>query len=341
MRVALLSSLVAFTVTTTAILVTYPPKGEKIDWSKPVTIKWDSVETDPATFDLYLVNQAVNPSVSTLVASDVDASKGSYTIKANNRDLTASDTGGGYQIDLKASSGDGILAQSQQFKWIFVYLCFGDFFFHAFHFPGGIDYCQYYCFDVCFLDFFVDCFFLFSDYYSLLHHCVYPHHCFFIYYYIHFCFYLYFIFYDDFFYQCVYPKFLFFVYPFYRTKIHFDSFNTQYFFLEFYLEYIHIIKNYPFQHYYKDSLFYFFSPYIKINIYFYIVHLYFHLPFYYDYPYQNTILHFLHKHQDNFYIHFHFHKDDHVHYSAYQDNGNYLYRFGIYHLQCCWFAHPS
>lgn len=49
--------------------------------------------TDPATFDLYLVNQAVNPSVSTLVASDVDTGKGSYTIKANNQDLTASDTG--------------------------------------------------------------------------------------------------------------------------------------------------------------------------------------------------------------------------------------------------------
>lgn len=49
--------------------------------------------TDPDTFDLYLVNQAVNPSVSTLVASDVDTSKGSYTIKANNKDLTASDTG--------------------------------------------------------------------------------------------------------------------------------------------------------------------------------------------------------------------------------------------------------
>jgi hypothetical protein len=49
--------------------------------------------TDPATFDLYLVNQAVYPSVSTLVASDVDTTKGSYTIKANNQDLTASDTG--------------------------------------------------------------------------------------------------------------------------------------------------------------------------------------------------------------------------------------------------------
>jgi hypothetical protein len=49
--------------------------------------------TDPATFDLYLVNQAVNPSVSTLVASDIDTSTGSYTIKANNKDLTNSDTG--------------------------------------------------------------------------------------------------------------------------------------------------------------------------------------------------------------------------------------------------------
>ncbi|KAF3388813.1 GPI-anchored membrane protein [Penicillium rolfsii] len=275
MRVTILSFLVAFTATTTAILVTYPPKGEKIDWSKPVTIKWDSVETDPDTFDLYLVNQAVNPSVSTLVASNVDTSKGSYTIKANNQDLTPSDTGGGYQIDFKSSNGGGILAQSQQFK--------------------VVDYDQYYCIDVCFHDSFFDRFFLFSDHYSLLHQCVYPHHLFFINYYTYSYFYLCFIFYDELFFQCVYPKLFFLCYLCYRFKIPFGSFNPRYFFLEFYLEYIHNIKIYPFQHYTfytcKDSFLSVFSHYIKI--FFCIVYF----PFHNDYSNQDTYLHFLNQYQ--------------------------------------------
>lgn len=36
--------------------------------------------TDPSTFDLYLVNNAVYPTVEKKVASDVDTSKGSYTV---------------------------------------------------------------------------------------------------------------------------------------------------------------------------------------------------------------------------------------------------------------------
>ncbi|KAJ5380854.1 UPF0619 GPI-anchored membrane protein [Penicillium cataractarum] len=255
MRVTFLSSLVAFTVTTTAILVTYPPKGAKIDWSKPVTIKWDSVETDPSTFDLYVVNQAVNPSVSTLVASDIETSKGSYTIKANNEDLTTSDTGGGYQIDLKSSSGDGILAQSQQFKFLF----------------------------------------------------------------------------------------LVYFYPFYHFKIHFNVF-IHHFFLDFYLEYIYIIKDYPFK-YYKDSFIYFFSPHINVEVYFYIFFysVYLHIPFHYEDPNYYTYLYFLYKHQNLFVDHFNFdfYQDDYVHYPAHQDNGNHLYRFGIYYVQCRWFAHAS
>lgn len=58
--------------------------------------------TDPASFDLYLVNQAVNPSVSTLVASDVDTSKGSYTIKADDKALIGSDTGYGIIISARS-----------------------------------------------------------------------------------------------------------------------------------------------------------------------------------------------------------------------------------------------
>ncbi|KAF7719861.1 Cell wall beta-glucan synthesis protein [Penicillium ucsense] len=116
MRMSFVSSVVAFTAATSAILVTYPPKGAKIDLGQPLTIKWDAVETDPAKFDLYVVNQAVNPSVTTLIASGVDTTNGSYTIPANDASLTGTDTGGGYQIDFKSTSSGGILAQSQQFK---------------------------------------------------------------------------------------------------------------------------------------------------------------------------------------------------------------------------------
>ncbi|KAJ5168785.1 UPF0619 GPI-anchored membrane protein [Penicillium canariense] len=216
MRVVFLFFLVAFTVTTTAILVTYPPKGAKVDWSQPVIIKWRSVETDPTTFDLYVVNQAVNPSVSTLVASDVETSKGSYTIKANHKDLTSSDTGGGYQIDLKSSSGDGILAQSQQFQ-----VTDGKAEFSSAS-SSGIDCCQY-TFNVCFLDFFFDCFFHSCDYCSLLHH---PH----IYVYVDVCFYIYLYIVD-----IINISFYHYSYSYLYITFHYeDSYQSPYFHFFFY-----------------------------------------------------------------------------------------------------------
>jgi hypothetical protein len=36
--------------------------------------------TDPSSFDIYLVNNAVYPNVDKKIASDVDASDGSYTV---------------------------------------------------------------------------------------------------------------------------------------------------------------------------------------------------------------------------------------------------------------------
>lgn len=42
--------------------------------------------TDPKTFSIYLVNQDTFPNVETLIASDVDTSKGHYTMKAQDGD---------------------------------------------------------------------------------------------------------------------------------------------------------------------------------------------------------------------------------------------------------------
>ncbi|KAJ5125878.1 hypothetical protein N7448_005190 [Penicillium atrosanguineum] len=115
MRVAAMTSLMAFAVSAAGIVITSPRIGEKIDFSKPVTIKWQRVSTDPTTVDIVLVNEDVYPPVTETVASGVDADMGSYTIKAHKEDVSVSDTGGGYQVNFLSPSG-GILAQSQQFK---------------------------------------------------------------------------------------------------------------------------------------------------------------------------------------------------------------------------------
>ncbi|KAJ5776403.1 uncharacterized protein N7511_001414 [Penicillium nucicola] len=94
------------------LVVTSPRIGEKIDPDRPLTIKWQSVLTDPPTFSIELVNQNVYPPTTEVVAQDVDSSKGSYTVKAKS--FTDVDVGKGYQINFLSDS-NGILAQSQQF----------------------------------------------------------------------------------------------------------------------------------------------------------------------------------------------------------------------------------
>lgn len=40
----------------------------------------DNFSTDPSSFDIYLVNNAVYPPVNQLIAKNVETSKGSYTL---------------------------------------------------------------------------------------------------------------------------------------------------------------------------------------------------------------------------------------------------------------------
>ncbi|KAJ5661971.1 uncharacterized protein N7477_009587 [Penicillium maclennaniae] len=115
MRVAAVTSLVAFAVSAAGIVITSPKIGEKVDFSEPVTIKWQRVSTDPTTVDIVLVNEDVYPPVTETVASGIDTDKGSYTMKAHSKDVSDTDTGAGYQVNFLSPSG-GILAQSQQFK---------------------------------------------------------------------------------------------------------------------------------------------------------------------------------------------------------------------------------
>ncbi|KAL4747425.1 Ser-Thr-rich glycosyl-phosphatidyl-inositol-anchored membrane family-domain-containing protein [Aspergillus terricola var. indicus] len=114
MRFALASSLLPLAVSVGALQVTQPQKGAEIDPSSSFTVKWDSVSTDPSSFDLYLVNNAVYPSVEKKIASDIDTSDGSITVDG----VSGLENGGGYQINLFSNSGHntGILAQSEQFN---------------------------------------------------------------------------------------------------------------------------------------------------------------------------------------------------------------------------------
>ncbi|KAJ9482729.1 hypothetical protein VN97_g10691 [Penicillium thymicola] len=112
MRVNIIS-LAALATTVAGLTVTSPRIGEKIDPDMPLTIKWQAVTTDPETFSIELVNQNVYPPTTTIVADDIDSSKGSYTVKAKT--FTDVDNGKGYQINF-LSPQNGILAQSQQFR---------------------------------------------------------------------------------------------------------------------------------------------------------------------------------------------------------------------------------
>ncbi|KAI9369675.1 Ser-Thr-rich glycosyl-phosphatidyl-inositol-anchored membrane family-domain-containing protein [Aspergillus egyptiacus] len=114
MRLVFASSLLPLAVSVGALQVTQPEKGAEIDPSSSFTVKWDSVSTDPSSFNLYLVNNAVYPSVEKKIASDVDTSDGSYTVDG----ISGLENTGGYQINLFSNSehNSGILAQSEQFN---------------------------------------------------------------------------------------------------------------------------------------------------------------------------------------------------------------------------------
>ncbi|KAL1985976.1 hypothetical protein VTN96DRAFT_7111 [Rasamsonia emersonii] len=104
----------AFAVSASALQVQYPAQGSELDLTKQNTIKWASVSTDPSSFDIYLVNNAVYPPVNQLIAKNVETSKGSYTLDG----LKNVPADKGYQINLQSDSpqNTGILAQSGQFS---------------------------------------------------------------------------------------------------------------------------------------------------------------------------------------------------------------------------------
>ncbi|EYE95128.1 GPI anchored serine-threonine rich family protein, partial [Aspergillus ruber CBS 135680] len=97
-----------------ALSITSPEKHDDVDLSKSTTIEWNSVSSDPSSFDIYLVNMNGYPNVNKLVAENVKTSDNSYTLK----DLAGIDNGSGFQINFMSNDdkNTGILAQSAQFN---------------------------------------------------------------------------------------------------------------------------------------------------------------------------------------------------------------------------------
>ncbi|KAL1953245.1 hypothetical protein VTO42DRAFT_3360 [Malbranchea cinnamomea] len=91
--------------------------GAVVDLSEPLTFTWESVETDPETFGIELVNMHVYPPIRMKVTSGVHTEDETYTVH-NTEHLHPSYYGRGFQFNLVAEGrrNTGILAQSGQFS---------------------------------------------------------------------------------------------------------------------------------------------------------------------------------------------------------------------------------
>ena len=108
MKTVTLAFLAALSSTVTAITVVSPAQSAQWDISKSNTIEWTSVQTDPTTISVVLVDNTSNPPFSKMLAQNITTSSHSYTVKP----LCNVPNSAGYQVDL--SDADGIRAQSQQ-----------------------------------------------------------------------------------------------------------------------------------------------------------------------------------------------------------------------------------
>ncbi|KAJ5562105.1 Cell wall beta-glucan synthesis [Penicillium sp. DV-2018c] len=114
MRLSVPLILLPLAISVGALMVTEPANGNAVDVSVPFAVKWSSVETDPKTVDIVIVNNDVYPRVDERVASGIDTSKGSYTVPG----LKGIDHGIGYQVILVSNGAQkaGVLAQSPPFS---------------------------------------------------------------------------------------------------------------------------------------------------------------------------------------------------------------------------------
>ncbi|PWY91961.1 threonine rich protein [Aspergillus sclerotioniger CBS 115572] len=109
----ILISIVAFAASAFALTITQPRANDQVDFSKPYTIKWTTVASDPSNFTLMLVNMNSQPNVSKKIA-DVKTSDNEYTVDK----VTGIPVAEGYQLNGESNTtmNTGILSQSQRFN---------------------------------------------------------------------------------------------------------------------------------------------------------------------------------------------------------------------------------
>ena len=112
---AIYSTLLLAAALANAVKITSPVKNEKVDLDDGVTVRWETVSTDPAQAKLRLVNLAGGHTPFERDIATVDLSKGSYVVK-----LDEVPNDGGYQFNFESvePGSTGILAQSEQFEVI-------------------------------------------------------------------------------------------------------------------------------------------------------------------------------------------------------------------------------
>ncbi|OJJ77673.1 hypothetical protein ASPBRDRAFT_655288 [Aspergillus brasiliensis CBS 101740] len=108
-------SMMAFAATALgmSITITQPKNGDQVDFSKPYTIKWTTVASDPSNFTIMLVNMNSQPTVSKKIAN-VKTSDSQYTVDK----VIGIPVAYGYQLNAESNTtqNTGILSQSQQFN---------------------------------------------------------------------------------------------------------------------------------------------------------------------------------------------------------------------------------
>lgn len=105
-------TILAFASSALALQITSPGQNTLWDLSETNEIKWNAVNTDPQTFDIYLSHMAAHPPSNTLLSANQNKDSGSFTVK----DLQLP-VGTTYQINFVAhDKPEQIYAQSQQFN---------------------------------------------------------------------------------------------------------------------------------------------------------------------------------------------------------------------------------
>ncbi|EXF83741.1 hypothetical protein COL5a_007272 [Colletotrichum fioriniae] len=106
-------AITSFLAIAEAVKVTKPAKGDDWDLSKTNEITWETVSSDPKSFEIVIVNQSGYPEVSETIAT-VQAADGKYELKGAK--VAAGDA---YRINLVSTDpqNSGILAQSNEFSF--------------------------------------------------------------------------------------------------------------------------------------------------------------------------------------------------------------------------------